>query len=136
MNWSLHHVNLTAYDVKTSVEFFRDVIGMDGGRSRSEVHGNRANLKTDAYFFGEGTRGLHIVKPDLTAALKFNMPINPTVGGHVAIAVSDLAAVKRRLDARGNVYADPGSWAVPGMQQIYVCDPNMNVIEINQVIVS
>ncbi|TCR59431.1 VOC family protein [Bosea sp. BK604] len=134
VSWSLHHVNLNAHNVAESAKFFGEILGLDGGRSRDAIAGVTSNAKTGAYYFGEGTSGLHICRPDLMLALKHNMPINPSVGGHVAITVQDLDAVKRRLDAVGIVYADPGSWAIAGLRQIYVCDPSMNVIELNQIV--
>ena len=75
-----------------------------------------------------------IVKPIPTFARDNNLPLNPTIGGHVAITVTDLAAVKRRLDAADVVYADVGEYAMAGMRSLYLYDPAMNVVEINQVV--
>ncbi|MDH3307991.1 MAG: glyoxalase, partial [Acidimicrobiia bacterium] len=58
--------------------------------------------------------------------------VNPSLHGHVAIEVDDIEQVKQRLNARGVYFADPGHWAVEGLYQIYVIDPSMNCVEINQ----
>ena len=57
---------------------------------------------------------------------------NPTIGGHVAITVPDIDVVKRRLDAAGIQYSDAGRYAMVGFHQIYLYDPSMNLIEVNQ----
>ena len=57
---------------------------------------------------------------------------NPTIGGHVAITVPDLEVVKRRLEAAGVLFSDAGQYAMLGYRQIYLYDPSMNLIEINQ----
>jgi len=57
---------------------------------------------------------------------------NPTIGGHVAITVLDLDAVKRRLEAAGILYSDAGQYAMAGYRQIYLYDPSMNLLEVNQ----
>ena len=133
MTWSIHHVNLNALDVAQSVKFYSEIIGLGAAVPLGALRGNPQQSATDAHFFGDGIHGLHIGKPDLMFAMKNRMPINPTLGGHVAFNVPDLDAVKRRLDAAGIVYSDPGHWgALPGFRQIYLCDPSMNVIEVNE----
>ena len=41
-------------------------------------------------------------------------------------------AVKRRLEAAGIMYSDAGQYAMLGYRQIYLYDPSMNLIEVNQ----
>ena len=38
----------------------------------------------------------------------------------------------KRMDDAGILYSDAKVYAMPGMHQIYVYDPNTNMIEINQ----
>ncbi len=71
-------------------------------------------------------------RPNPNMARDNNYFVNPSLGGHVAIEVDDIEEVKRRLEARGLYYADPGHWAVQGLYQIYVTDPSQNCVEINQ----
>jgi catechol 2,3-dioxygenase-like lactoylglutathione lyase family enzyme len=58
---------------------------------------------------------------------------NPTLGGHKAFAVPNLAAVKERLDAAGIVYSDAGEKQLAGMRQVYVFAPSNNLIEFVEV---
>ncbi len=58
---------------------------------------------------------------------------NPVIGGHFAITVPDLAAVQKRLDEAGIVYSYGGQYAMSGVLNLYVYDPSMNMIEINQI---
>ena len=76
--------------------------------------------------------GLHIVKPVPRFAKDNGLFHNPTIGGHVAITVPDLEVVKRRLEAAGVLFSDAGQYAMLGYRQIYLYDPSMNLIEINQ----
>ena len=131
LNWSLHHVNINAVDLKASLHFYAMILGMNG----ANVITTRANEKVDSVTFTNGSdvRGLHLCTPDLSPQFT-KLPINPTVGGHFAINVPDIEAVRRRLDAAGIVYsAPPYGWAMRELKQIYVYDPSLNVVEINEV---
>ena len=50
----------------------------------------------------------------------------------MAIEVEDLKGVLRRLDAAGIPYSDAGVFAIPGVWNVYVEDPEGNLLEINQ----
>lgn len=131
----LHHVNLQATDVQLSAAFFRDIVGLPPGPFISGGAAHMQKATADPRFlacFGDDNRGLHIVRPSPTFTRDNNLLHNPTIGGHVAITVPDIRAVMRRLDAAGIVYSDGGTYAMKGMHQIYVYDPAMNLIEMNQ----
>lgn len=137
MKWYIHHVALNTLHVQETIRFLRDALGLEGYKSRDDhVGGNPTNADTDScFFFSHTGQALHIGKPDLMFALKHQIPINPTYGGHLAINVPDLNEMRARLKAAGVLFADPGNWgAIPNIQQIYVCDPSMNIIEINQTV--
>ena len=59
---------------------------------------------------------------------------NPSIGGHVALQTDDLDGVIARLDAAGIAYSLTGEFAIPGMRHLYVCDPAMNLLEINEML--
>ena len=133
MNWSVHHVNLAAHDIRETAEFYKGMLGMQ--ESKLERPQGRGNFRDDPEalaIFGEHNRGIHIVKPVPTFARDNNLLHNPTIGGHVAINVADLDAVCRRLDAAGVLYSDGGEFAMLGYRQVYLYDPAMNLIELNQ----
>jgi len=135
MDWSIHHVALPAHDVRASAVFYSSLLGLIETDLITTTGASRGTFSSDrnaAAIFGAGNRGLHIVRPIPTFARDNGLPLNPTVGGHVAITVPDLALVKTRLDAAEILYADVGEFAMAEMISIYLYDPAMNVVEINQ----
>lgn len=136
MGWSIHHVNLETRDVRRAAAFYANVLGMAEGdwvfpKTRGYVPGDPDRLA----LFKDGRQshtGLHLIKPDPDFASKNNLVHNPSVGGHVAIEVDDLRAVLKRLDAAGIAYSDAGVFAIPGVWNVYVEDPEGNLLEINQ----
>lgn len=136
MTWSIHHVNLQAQDVRKTAQFYAAILGMEEGswvypETRGYIPGapDRLALFPDGR---GGHEGLHLIKPDPEFAEKNNLSHNPSVGGHVAFEVKDLKAVIRRLEAAGIRYSDAGVFAIPGLWNVYVEDPDGNLIEINQ----
>ena len=133
MGWFVHHVNIPAHNVRESVRFYETVAGMqecpwvypDPEKSDSAPLDNRASM-------GEHNRGVHIVTERPLFAHENGLMHNPTIGGHFAITVDDLGAVKQRLDAAGIQYDDAGVYAMADMHQVYVYDPSFNLVEINQ----
>ena len=142
MTWKIHHVNLPAHDVRESASFFNAIFGMregvfqrpaSGGDFRSDPAALATFEQDGAEAVGLGVNnGLHIVKPVPNFAKANGLQHNPTIGGHVAITVPDLDAVMRRLDDARIMYSDAGQYAMLGYRQIYLYDPSMNLIEVNQ----
>lgn len=134
MSWYIHHVNLEAHDVRETAAFFRDIVGLEEGVwTYPEVTGQVGHNPDTLAYFGTENRGLHIVRPIIRFAADNGFIHNPTIGGHHAICVPDVLAVKQRLEAAGVVVSDAGVYAMAGMHQIYCYDPSSNVVEINQV---
>jgi catechol 2,3-dioxygenase-like lactoylglutathione lyase family enzyme len=134
LNWSIHHVTLQTHDVKKSAAFYRDILGLQNGAPHTIGTGTgdmEINSEVLAVV-GDGNRGLHLLTPHPHFARDAGFSINPAMGGHVAISVDDIDAVKRRLDEAGVYYQDAGEHAAPGWSQIYLYDPSGNLIEVNQ----
>lgn len=134
MNWEIHHVTMQVHDARKAGAFYRDIIGLQNGKPHNiGTAGTDLNVSEDTLaVIGDGNRGLHLLVPQPFLARNTGMAINPGMGGHVAIAVQDLAGVKRRLGAAGVFYQDAGQYAAPGWAQIYLYDPSGNLIEVNQ----
>lgn len=136
MDWSVHHVNLEAKDVRRTAAFYTSILGMAEGawtfpESRGYIPGEPERLA----LFPDGRQdhtGLHLIAPDEDFAAKNNLSHNPSIGGHFAIEVKDLRAVIRRLEAARISYSDAGVFAIPGLWNIYFRDPEGNLIEVNQ----
>lgn len=136
MNWSIHHVNLEATDVRRTASFYAAILGMAEGswvfpESRGYIPGAPDRLA----LFPDGRQshtGLHLIKGDPDFAKRNGFRHNPSLGGHFAIEVTDLRAVMRRLDDAGIPYSDGGVFAIPNLHNIYFEDPDGNLIEVNQ----
>lgn len=135
--WFIHHVNLPAHRVQDTVAYFRDLVGLPesewAAADGSPVSDFVADMDKLA-IFGDENRGIHIVKPTADFAKNNGFDHNPTIGGHFAITVNDLDAVATRLVQAGVLYTDAGAYAMAGMRQLYVYDPSMNLVEINQIV--
>ena len=67
--------------------------------------------------------------------MKLNSALYLRGDGQLAhLTVEDLDAVTARLDAAGMLYTDAGPYAMAGLRQVYVYDPSMNLVELNQVV--
>ena len=134
MNWFIHHVNIEAHSVPQSVEFYRDVLGLEQGKW-NYPEGAKLGLGADQLaIFGTFNRGIHIVHPDAAFPQRHGLAHNPTIGGHFAINVLDAEAVKQRLHKSGYVVSDAGIYAMAGVRQLYVWDPFYNLVEINEIV--
>lgn len=133
--WGLHHVNLPAADVREAVAFYNEIAGLPekpwrAPEARGDFSIDPRELAVIA--IDDFNRGFHIIQPDAAFAKRNNFAHNPSIGGHPAIYVADVGAVKGRLEAAGIPVSDAGVYAMYGMHQIYVLDPNANMIEVNQ----
>ena len=90
--------------------------------------------RADGVPLDDSNRGLHIIQPDAGFAFRNGFAHNPSLGGHPAIIVPDVMAVKARLETAGVLVTDAGTFAIPGMHHIYTMDPSGNLVEINQYI--
>lgn len=142
MDWTIHHVNLPAVDVRASARFYTEVLGLAEGRWIFPAAGERGAVPSDpaelTVFPCTATArganaGLHLIRPDPGFARANGLDHNPSIGGHVAIQVPDLEAVMARLTAAGIPFSYAPSYAIPGMRHVYVYDPSMNLLEINEV---
>ncbi|MEM7525578.1 MAG: VOC family protein [Pseudomonadota bacterium] len=138
MSWSIHHVNLEARDVRRAASFYGGILGMaETAWTFPPSRGYIPAAPDQLALFNDERQshtGLHLIKPDPDFAARNDLreDHNPSIGGHIAIEVSDLEAVIRRLTAAGVPYSDAGVFAIPGLRNIYVRDPEGNLVEINQ----
>ena len=136
MSWSIHHVNLEARDVRRAATFYQTILGLT--ETAWSFPAARGYIPADPdrlALFGDGRQshtGLHLIKADPDFAEKNGLTHNPSVGGHLAIEVDDLEAVLARLRAANIRYSDAGVFAIPNLRNVYVEDPEGNLLEINQ----
>lgn len=134
MGWRLHHVNIPVHDVRENVDFYQRVLGMQEKPFPYQVDGG---IVTDRgpltrAFFEDGHCEVHMSRPTQRFPFDNHMSLHPTVSGHLAINVDDIASVKEALLREGVPFEDSGIWALKGYYQIYFYDMSMNVVEVNQ----
>ena len=130
----VHHLALTTEDMRTTTEFYVDVVGMPLVHAMKVPPGigagpgNRGNPPFEEirhYFFDMGNDSLlaffEIPKGEKPRSDR------DAIGGmqHCAFAVTpgQLEALRRRLDAAGRQYDGPVD-ILPGLVSIYFLDPN------------
>jgi catechol 2,3-dioxygenase-like lactoylglutathione lyase family enzyme len=142
MKWSIHHVNLPSTDVRASARFYTEVLGLTEGVWTFPPPEQVGHISADPSRLtifpcstpskGQNS-GLHLISPEPEFARKNGLDHNPSIGGHVAIQVDDLDAVMERLKAAGISFSYAPTFAIPNMRHVYVYDPAMNLLEINEV---
>lgn len=143
MKWSIHHVNLAANNVRETARFYTEILGFAEGtwvfppaEQVGHISADPARLTlfpNNAITHGENS-GLHLIKPEAEFARKNALDHNPSIGGHVAFQVDDLDGVIGRLQSAGIAYSLTGTFAIPNMRHLYVYDPSMNLIEVNEMV--
>lgn len=138
MKIKFHHVNLCTRDVPGLAEFYRDVLDMKPEPSLEKLRVKDEGYAGGVAFLVESTTGdepiqFHVAEQDLKIGFKTGQAVNPLERGHLAFRTDDIAAFKKRLEAKGIPYSDYGAWAMGGWQQIFFYDPAGNIIEVHQV---
>ena len=75
--------------------------------------------------------GIHINKADFTFSWRNKFIHNPTIGGHPAFNIKDIKAFIKKLKSANIHYSDAIDFK-NNIHQIYLFDPNANIVEINQ----
>ena len=134
-NFYIHHMNLESLDVRESVHFISDLIGLkEGNWVAPNDKGDFSIDKKELSLFpiSNDNKGLHFIKPDEGFAFRNNFIHNPSIGGHPAFSVKNINLIKEKLDNLNILYSDANVYAMPGFHQIYLYDANANTLEINQ----
>ena len=136
---TVHHVSLPASDLQRSIAFYEGVLGLEPMQ--------RPAFDFDGRWYKVGDRRLHLIVPrdDETPTFRHGKPID-SHDAHFAIRVASYAAAVAHLEAKG-FRRSAGRNPVPtgdnplpmrlsptgaaGFPQIYLLDPDHNVIEIN-----
>ena len=135
LDWGIHHMNLESLDVRGSIDFFCDTVGMKEGKWVAPA--NKGDFSIDPSELAilplsNNNRGLHVIKPDDGFGYRNNFAHNPSIGGHPAFTIKDLSNVTALLQKEKILYSDAKVYAMPGFHQIYLYDINANMLEINQ----
>lgn len=127
---AIHHVSLTVTDLERSKQFYREILSLRE-ITRPPFH------FPGAWFQLGGTQQLHLIVHD--RATFRGKPLDSR-DSHFAVRVPDYHAAVEFLRSKG--YRDDTGIDAPermilqphataGFPQIYICDPDRHVIEIN-----
>ena len=127
---TLHHVSLPVSDVARAKRFYSDVLGLQ------EIP--RPPFSFEGAWYQLGDRHLHLIK-GANATFRDGKPID-SQDLHFAIRVSSYRQALEYLTSKGyredaadtdllKLKANPKATA--GFPQIYILDPDCNVVEIN-----
>jgi catechol 2,3-dioxygenase-like lactoylglutathione lyase family enzyme len=133
MAWSIDHVAVCAFDIERSAGFYEDVFGMVKTQLKMPDHPETPIKEGQfAHLLDPVGSSLHLIQPTPNFFVRFpKLDQNPTAP-HLAVTVSDLDAVKERLDSLGWGYSAPREWGPTGYVRVYTDEPFLNTFEPNQ----
>ena len=133
--WNFHHINLECYDVRASVNFLKKYLKVIEGKWKAPVELGKVNISPNQlsiFNLDDNHSGIHINKADFTFSWRNNFIHNPTIGGHPAFNIRDIKLLAKRLQKHDVPLTDAKVYAMPNIHQVYLFDPNSNIVEINQ----
>jgi len=134
------HTSFTVSDLERSVDFYVNILGMkDGGRHErvgSEIEGVTgvadAHLKMATVLLGDLT--LEFVQYVSGAGTKLDPRPNNVGAPHIAFTVRNLNQVYQDLIHKGvRSYGKPTPLTPPGLNRVYICDPDGITIELIEI---
>jgi glyoxylase I family protein len=118
---SLHHVSISVTDLDRAREFYGTVLGLP--------ECTRPPFDFPGAWYELGDRQLHLIVHEPTRTLRGTTRIDAR-DGHFALRVADYDATLERMRAHGvDVLESPTN--VTPWAQMYVTDPDGNVVELN-----
>lgn len=121
----IDHVTLVVKDLERSRRFYVDVLGMQPAQ--------RPNFKFPGLWFQAGTTQIHLIleHADSGPAMAF-LPEKCVISRtkHFAFEVADAMAAAEALKQSGLKLADGPKYRPDGPTQIYVLDPDDNLVEL------
>ncbi len=132
MKMTLHHLNLTTANVAKMNDFYRNVMGLAEEPTLSSARITNQGYSGATAFATDGHIQVQMSERDLGVGFRQKQCVNPLERGHIAFRTDDIAAFKKRLDEKGVLYSDYGTWAMNGWHQIFFHDPDGNVVEVHQ----
>ncbi|MFD2670715.1 VOC family protein [Marinicrinis sediminis] len=116
---SIHHVSLLVTNIERSTAFYKEILQME------ELP--RPDFDFEGAWLAVGQQQLHLIVHEGQTWREGGID---TRDGHVAFEVADYEETLRWLEQKGIPFkANPSSRA--GFPQIFILDPDHNVIELN-----
>lgn len=118
----LHHVAVIVTNVEKSKHFYGNVIGFEESEERPD-------FPFPGAWYQIGSTQIHLIYHEEAKTLRGTDQID-SKDGHFAIRVNDMKALIARLEQFDIVY-DSRPNSITGWHQVFVTDPDGNVIEFN-----
>lgn len=119
---SLHHAAAVVTDLEKAKFFYGEVLGL-------QESNDRPAFDFPGAWYQIGGTQLHLIVHPSAKTFRGTRMID-TKDGHFAIRTRSMEAVKKRLQKHGWPFEDrPDS--ITGWHQLFVTDPDGNIIEIN-----
>jgi glyoxylase I family protein len=118
----MHHVAVVVTDLGKAKHFYGEILGL-------RESGERPNFSFPGAWYNIGSQQLHLIVHDQSRTLRHTLQID-SMDGHFAIRVKDMQQLLKRLDSFGVTY-DSRPQSITGWHQVFVTDPDGNVIELN-----
>jgi catechol 2,3-dioxygenase-like lactoylglutathione lyase family enzyme len=136
MQFKFHHLNLCSDNLPRLTNFYKSLFSF--GAITDEAHTVISRDREDRAYTGavdfltDGDIEFHWAERDLETGFKMKQCVNPMAHGHFCFRTDDIKGFMRKCDAMGIRYSDYGCWAIPGWYQVFLHDPDGNVIEVHQ----
>jgi catechol 2,3-dioxygenase-like lactoylglutathione lyase family enzyme len=127
----IHHpalrINGDEADLTAHLDFYQGLLGLTPDSGRPDLRG------VPGFWLNVGETGqLHLIGGPVPSPFAQGPGQDPVVP-HVAFAVSDIMEAKAELDERGAKYWSLSGAVGPQSTQLFLNDPNGNMIELHQV---
>lgn len=135
MSFKFHHMNLCTENVPRLTSFYKTLF--DLGTISDAEHTRAAHSASLGYdgkvdFLSDGDIEFHWAERDIYTGFKMNQIVNPMSNGHFCFRTDDIKGFMKKLDQLGIRYSNYGCWAIEGWYQVFLQDPDGNVIEVHQ----
>ncbi|WP_209124557.1 VOC family protein [Alkalihalobacillus sp. BA299] len=117
----LHHVSLPVTNLEKSKKFYSEVLGLE------EI--DRPNFDFSGAWYRVGNQQIHLIDFPATQVLRKDQEIN-TREAHFALRVIDYFSTLEWLKSQ-NVLFKENRYSKSGFAQIFCCDPDGHIIELN-----
>ncbi len=127
----IHHhavrIDGTEAGLAENFGFYKGLLGLEPDSGRPPLPG------IPGFWINVGETGqIHLIGGPQPSPLSKGSEMDPVVP-HVALAVADIAEAKAELDRRGAPYWSLMGVAGPRAEQVFLRDPNGNLVELHQI---
>lgn len=117
----IHHVSLAVKNLDRTLAFYREVLGL------TELQ--RPNFDFPGAWLAIGSQQLHLIVSENGQTIRENHTIDSR-DGHFALRVKSFFETIEHLEKHGVSY-EAKKESKAGFSQIFCCDPDGNLIELN-----